>query len=189
MISIIIPTITGREESLERTVSAYEKRTWVEREIIVIRDAPTWPKGCNLGAQEANGDILHFSADDLEPVTGWHTDVARLLAADELPAPRVHDYEPDGLFMNQSDGADGDLTLFTRIPIMSRSQYERIGPWPEIIYYADIWLSEKARTVGIQTRMLYSYAFVHHWCQIGRVDTPENLHQSGKQLARLKEAM
>ena len=72
---------------------------------------------------------------------------------------------------------------------MRRDQYERIGPWPEIPYYADLWVSEKGRTIGIETRMIHSYAFVHHWSQIGRIDTVRNLDESGRELKALREQM
>lgn len=190
MISIVIPTISGREESLQRAIDSYVANTKVKYEIIVIQNAPTWPSACNKGYREAKGNVIHFSADDLEALPGWHKDVLKALRErDELPAPRVMDYAADGKFMNESDGADGELTHFTRIPIMTRKQYETIGPWPEIVYYADIWLSEKARTLGIRTRMLYSYAFVHHWSQIGRVDSKKNLDEAGWQLNALREQM
>ena len=85
--------------------------------------------------------------------------------------------------------SDEALVHFTRVPILRRDQYERIGPWPEIDYYADIWLSEKARTLGIRTRILYSYRFVHHWSQVGRVDTPERMDAAGWRLNELREQM
>lgn len=189
MISVVIPTISGREESLQRTLDAYVANTVHESEIIVIKDAPTWPGACNAGYRKANGSIIHFTADDLTPFPEWDKDILSILENDELPAPRVHDYRPDGKFMNSKDGKDGELTHFTRVPIMTRDQFQRIGFWPEIVYYADIWVSEKARTVGIKTRMLYSYAFVHHWCQVGRVDSKENLDTAGGQLNTLRRQM
>ena len=40
-----------------------------------------------------------------------------------------------------------------------RDQYERIGAWPELNYVADVWLSEKARSLGIPTRKVDAYTF------------------------------
>lgn len=187
MLSIIIPTISGREESLERAIEAYKATTvGVVYEIIVVKDEPTWPRACNVGYERSSGDIIHWTADDLEALPGWYDDIPAALERDELPAPAVYDYRADGKFSNEEDGPDGALTWFTRIPICRRDQAERIGLWPEIVYYADIWFSEKARAVGIETRLLYSYRFVHHWCGIGRVDSKRNLDQSGRQLKALR---
>ena len=47
-ITVVLPTITGREESLQRSIDSYEKTLKGEDyDIIVIQDAPTWPEGCN----------------------------------------------------------------------------------------------------------------------------------------------
>ncbi|HSE47497.1 MAG TPA: glycosyltransferase family A protein [Gemmatimonadales bacterium] len=193
-LSIVIPTISGREESLERAVESFKQTTrGCQHEIIIIKDEPTWPEACNAGFYQSKGEVVLFSADDLDALRNWwKRPLAHLAEYDELPAPRVYDnHGPDGQrwLMNEKDGKDGDLTHFTRIPIMTRSQWERIGPWPNLIYYADMWVSEKARTLGIRTRMIYGFDFFHHWSQIGRVDSKENLDASGWHLNRLREEM
>ena len=187
MISVVIPTITGREESLARTIAAY-RDTLDRLEIIVVQDEPSWPRACNVGYERSEGDILHFTADDLEPLPGWWQEtLERLKEYDELPAAKVLNHSPDGPWDNHMDGDDGALTHFTRVPIMTRNQYERIGPWPEQLNYAaDVWVSERARTLGIETRMCHSYAFVHHWSQIGRIDSPEVLAGADYELNRLR---
>ena len=179
MLSLVIPTISGREESLARAVASYERTLGgVEHEIIVVKDEPSWPRACNVGYGMAKGDVIHWTADDLEATDGWYDSIPAFLENDELPAPSVFDYRLDGKFSNAEDGLDGELTWFTRIPLCRRDQAERIGPWPEIVYYADVWFSEKARSVGIETRLLHSYRFVHHWCPIGRVDSQRNLRKA-----------
>ena len=191
LLTVVIPTITGREETLRRSRNSYEATlTDVPHEIIVVKDKPNWPTACNEGFRRSEGDILHFTSDDLEALPGWHEDALPALeAADELPAPRVMDYRADGKFANEEDGPDGALTHFTRIPIMRRDQWERIGEWPEIDYYADLWVSEKGRQLGIETRMIYSYAFVHHWCTVGRIDSQRNLKDSWRELEVLRKGM
>lgn len=190
MISVIIPTLTGREESLKRIVTAY-KRTLSKRphEIIIVKDKETWPTACNEGYAESRGDILHFSADDLEPLPKWYSEVIPWLEEhDELPAPRVFNHSREGVHDNLEDGPDGAVCWFTRVPIMRRDQYERIGPWPEYNYVADIWVSEKARMMfGIQTRLFYSYAFVHHWHQVGRKDDEETMALAWTRLEDLRQ--
>lgn len=191
MISVVLPTITGREESLERARKGYEQTlNGTPHEIIIITDAPNWPAACNQGFDQSKGDVIHFTADDLEPLPGWDVEtLLHLSLADELPAPRVMDYKADGKFANEVDGPDGARTHFTRIPIMTRNQWERIGRWPEMFYYADVWVSERARAIGIETRMIHSYAFIHHWCQIGRVDSRENLVESQKVMDVLRAGL
>ncbi len=202
LLSVIVPTISGREESLARTIASYmDTLDGTQYEIIQVKDYPTWPSACNEGYKRATGDVLHFTADDLEALPGWHIPaLLHLSVRDELPAPRVYDlrdYDNGGgfrsddswEFANPQDGEDRRVTHFTRVPIMTRSQYERIGLWPHIDYYADVWVSEKARTLGIETRMIYGYDFRHHWSQINRVDSQENLDRAGAEFNRLVEEM
>lgn len=190
MISIVIPTIQGRDETLKRCIDAYRKLSPESTEIIVIHDQPSWPSACNLGALEATGDILHFTADDLEPLPGWHLEAVEWITDhNELPAPKVFNFSADGVWDNEIDGPDKAIPIYTRIPLMSRDQYDRIGLWPEYNYVADIWLSEKARTLGIETRMIHSYAFVHHWSQVGRVDQPGSMEVAERHLRDLRRKM
>lgn len=191
-LSVIVPTISGREDSLARCLASYEDtlQDGPSYEIIQVKDRPSWPAACNEGYRLSEGDVVHFTADDLEACPGWwERAIDRCRATDELPAPRVYDYMREGKFANAEDGEDGEITWFTRIPIMTREQYDRIGSWPLIDYYADLWVSEKARAIGIETRMVYGYDFVHHWSQIGRVDTKEILDKSGIELERLRKRM
>lgn len=188
-LSVVIPTITGREESLLRVLAAY-RATAPEAEQVVVYNQPSWGHACNHGYKEASGDIIHFGADDLEPLPGWTDDVLPALAErDELPAARVLNHSADGPMDNIADGPDRALVHFTRVPILTRDQYERIGPWPEYNYVADVWLSVKARTLGIPTRIYYSYAFVHHWSQIGRTDSPAELAYARQVLEGLEAEM
>jgi hypothetical protein len=191
VLSVVVPTIEGREDSYLRCVNAYhDSLDDGDYEIVRIVGAANWPTACNRGARRAIGDVLHFTSDDLEPLPGWHVDALALLAqADELPAPRVMNYTADGVWDNACDGPDGALTHFTRIPIMRRDQYDRIGPWPEIDYGADVWLSEKGRVVGIQTRMVHSYSFIHHWNQVGRLDDPGRLAEAARALEQHRAAL
>jgi glycosyltransferase involved in cell wall biosynthesis len=201
VLSVILPTISGREESLSRAVASYEETLadypgkW---EIIVIKDYPTWPSACNEGYRKSKGsalkDVVHFTADDLEALPGWWIPALEHLERhNELPAPRVYDYNPPplGEWANAVDGSDGEITRsgFTRIPIMTRKQYGLIGYWPHIDYYADVWVSKKGRSVGIETRNIHGYDFVHHWSQIGRVDDPPRLQAAWNEFNRLTKEM
>jgi hypothetical protein len=199
VLSVILPTISGREESCARAYASYETTLadypgkW---EIIPIKDYPTWPSACNEGYRRSKGDspkdIAHFTADDLEALPGWwEPAVKHLKLYNELPAPRVYNYNPppQGEWANAVDGPDGNVPDFTRIPIMTRKQYSVIGYWPHIDYYGDVWVSMKGRSVGIETRMVHGYDFVHHWSMIGRVDDPPRLQRAWNEYSRLVKGM
>jgi len=192
-LSVVIPTFLGREETYARALASYTSTLdGTSYEIITVKDKPNWPAACNEGYRQAKGDVILFTSHDLEALPGWHIGpLLHLSVHDELPAPRVYNFlaPPDGEWDNTEDGADGAIPEFTRIPIMRRDQYERIGEWPEIPYYADIWVSDKGRRVGIETRMVHGYDFIHHWCGIGRLDSRANFDASGQALRLLREQM
>ena len=171
-ISVIMPTISGREDSLARMVAAYRERTPYDLEIINPKDHPSWPVACNAGQLLATGDILHFGSDDLEPLEGWAEPMLACLADGYLPAPQLWDFAwSEAMPVNQSDdGRPGNFTAFTRVPALTRAMAEAIGPWPVMDYYADNWVSDKARSLGWETRVTEGYRFVHHWNQVGRLD-------------------
>ena len=171
-ISVIMPTISGREESLARMVAAYHERTPHELEIINPKDYPSWPAGCNAGQLRATGDVLHFASDDLEPLEGWATAMLESLRADEIPAPQLWDFawSAKAPVNAAADGPPGVITAFSRVPSLTWEMADAIGPWPEMAYYADNWVSDKARILGWETRVMGDYRFVHHWHQTGRLD-------------------
>ena len=66
MISIICPTISGREHWLERCRVSYLETTQMEYEFIILDDFPSCNAAWNVGIREAKGDYLHLTADDIE---------------------------------------------------------------------------------------------------------------------------
>jgi len=171
MISVIIPTITGREDSFAAVCAAYLERT-PDVQIVSVKDYPSWPAGCNAARRDAKGDVLHFGADDLEPVTGWAEAALGCLERGEIPAAQVWDYLQSGPCANEAqDGPAGSITEFSRVPTLTREMAERIGTWPEFHYFSDNWIADKARSLGYVIRVTAGYSFIHHWHQVGRLDT------------------
>ena len=90
----------------------------------MVKDEPTWPAACNEGYRRSKGDVIHWTADDLEALPGWQWGSQAPWRIDELPAPRVYNFlpPPEGEWANSEDGAHGAIPEFTRIPIMRRDQ-------------------------------------------------------------------
>lgn len=185
VISVIIPTIQGREDLLVKCLASYEKTLASytalggNHELIVVGDKPTCGAAWNEGAARAKGDYLHFTADDIEALPGWWQGALSVangvnqFATGDLPAPLV--FNPDGSV--QSCGGsweqvepDGAVTEFTRVPFLTRNQWERVGPVPPVHYYSDNYVSAKARRLGIETRVCHRYQLVHHMSPVGRLD-------------------
>lgn len=166
MISVIIPTVEGREESLERCVDAYAKHTEVDLEIIVIENLPTCGEAWQMGADQAAGDYIHFSADDLEPLEGWSKEA--IIAADEglLPAPTI--YGPSG----DVEELGGATIGCTRIPFCTREQWGKIGPMIPAHYYTDNYFTSCGVAAGYTVVEIPTYAFSHHWAMAGRYGPP-----------------
>jgi hypothetical protein len=163
VISVIVPTVQGREDFLARCELAYAAHT-TDYELIVVTDEATCGLAWNIGAAQAAGDYIHFSADDLEPHDGWWQ-AAKAVADDGfLPAPRI--LNTDGSLQSCGDWEreqeTGTWTPFSRIPFLTRGQWERFGPSLPIHYYTDNWFSARGRGQGTETVVHRGYLFTHH---------------------------
>jgi hypothetical protein len=170
VLSVIVPTITGREHHLDRCKVAYAAHT-TGYELIVVKDEPTCGIAWQAGANLAVGDYLHLSADDLEPKAGWWQAAVETCDRGSLPAPLV--YAADGSVQScggswQQLEPDGAETAFTRVPFMSRDQWAKVGPMIPTHYFTDNWVSFRGAKAGIKTVVNHAYAFTHHHVLEGR---------------------
>lgn len=172
MISVVIPTIVGREDHLARCKDAYRFRTKSEHalELIVVHDRPTVGIAWNVGAKHVRGEYLHFTNDDCEPMEGWDVAALRTVADGAIPAPGLI-VRTDGTVDRQL--ADGQVVTaeaadIDTIPFCSREQFDRIGPFLDTHYFGDSFFSWRARKVGIPILGCEGYRFVHHWASVGR---------------------
>ena len=170
MISIVIPTIRGREEHFERCVAAYESRTVETYEIIVERDHPAVGPAWNAGAARATGGLLHLTADDLEPHDGWDQAAINTVQQGFLPAPRVvnQNGQLDSCGLHGVEMEDGAVVPMSVVPFLPTSLWAEIGPCLPIHYFTDNWISWRAARAGWSTRVRRGYGFTHHWAQVGR---------------------
>ena len=176
MISVIVPTVPGREKHLEACLAAYDRYT-TDFEVHVIVGRPTCGEAWLAGADKAVGDYIHFSADDLEPFDGWWRAAVHVADTGFLPAPRI--LKADGTLetCGGSDGfgelPTGRQTDFTRIPFMARHQWNLIRPLVEGFlvgahYFTDNAVSWAGMQAGFPTVVHRGYSFTHHWAQAGR---------------------
>ncbi len=174
MISVVIPTLTVRKAWLERCLYAYEQTLReVPHETIVITDRPACGVAWNEGIEQAKGNYIHLSADDLEPLPGWQYPAMESADNGELPAARI--LNTDGTL--QSCGTDhlehgeGEEAFVARIPFATREQFDLIGPMMNEQYMGDYWFSHRGRQVGLKSVVRRDYCFFHHYAQEGRIDT------------------
>jgi len=178
-IAVVIPTIPGREALLERTVAAYQAATDAGRlEVIVVRNRPTigqaWDDGATT-AHQTTARYLHLSADDVTPHEGW--DAAAITAAERghYPSPRIlnadgtlHPCGSMGGGMLMPDCADGTPCGTSPFPFMRLTDWAHIGPCIPVGYYADDYLSFRARLAGLEPVVARGYCLTHHEGTVGR---------------------
>lgn len=66
LVSVVIPTLVGREELLERAVESARRQTYPNIEIVVVDEGLSAPVQRNIGITRAKGDFIAFLDDDDE---------------------------------------------------------------------------------------------------------------------------
>ena len=183
---IVCPTVTGREEHLNRWRLAYERAVEVakiEARFAIYENLSTCARAWNLGAWEAMDrgySLLHLSADDLEPSPGALKAAIESVERGEAPSALI--FGPDGNV--ESHGytwgyatPDGTPTAMTRIPTVRTEWWH---PIPDIHYWSDNAVSSVLTARGIPIVNLNAYAFRHHWAQEGRLSGSDDRAQREK---------
>jgi hypothetical protein len=177
LISVVVPTIAGRERHLETCLRGYEENT-EDYEVIVIKDKPTCGEAWVEGARRSKGDFVHFSADDLYPHPSWSVAAMEVVRRGFLPAPRI--LNDDGTLQScgGSDGWEtehptGYQTDFSRIPFLSRQQWELLHEQVDTFLGAHHYFTDNAwgyagAKHGIWTGVHRGYAFTHSLAEAGR---------------------
>lgn len=165
-ISVIIPTIEGREDSLEQTLATYRNSLDASRlEFVIVRDELSCGDAWNVGAKLATGELLHFGADDLEPARpDWWIDAAAAIGDGFLPVGSIVEHSLDG----ETRWFGGD---FARVPFIHRDWWRAMPAGMH--YFTDNLLTQRAAEDDHAMRFCESFAFTHRPVRVGRLDTPE----------------
>ena len=172
MISVICPTVTGREHWLERALVSITATTpdfeWIE-----YKDLSTCGAGWNLGIQEATGDYILLFADDLEAHPGWLDAAISSVKSGVIPCARI--LNPDGSLQScgtfAEEAEDGTPSVVARIPFLTRNIAEAMFPLMENQYMGDHWITWKGSQLGWPTLVVRDMLFTHHFAQEGRIDS------------------
>jgi hypothetical protein len=172
LVSVIVPTVAGREDHLERCVTAYAALAPgnYALDLIIEHGHPAVGVAWQAGAEKSSGEYLHLTNDDIEPRPGWHAPAIEAVSRGHLPAPQV--FSPDGAPQSLPAwgivGGDWAPVAMTTLPFCSREQWEATSPLAELHYFADDYFSYRGRKAGWTTVLRAGYAFTHHWAQAGR---------------------
>lgn len=170
LVTVPLPTIDGREHFLDKAVASY-KRTVPNLEIILVRNAPNCGVVWQYGAETGKGDYILMGADDVEMHDGSPQAAIQMIDQGALPAPLI--YHTDGRV--QACGGsweqmepDHAYTEFTRGPVVSRAQWNVIGPMIPTHYYTDNWITYRGLLHDIPTVVCHAFAYTHHMADEGR---------------------
>ena len=180
-ISVIVPTIDGREEHLERCLRAYAEHSEgsYKLDLVLAVNEPTCGWGWQKGCEKAKGDYLHFTDDDIEPHAGWAEPAIECVQRGFIPAPQV--FGPQGDPQSHPHWGfhltDWEPVFMTSLPFVSREQFAAIAPLFTAHYSTDNWFSWRAHRAGWPTRVRTGYAFTHWWAEHGRGAGLEEYHR------------
>lgn len=164
LLTVVIPTIPGREESLRTATQAILDSGPDAVQVVVVRDSPSCGWGWREGAARAEGDYIALSCDDVDWLPGWWEAAVETCDLGRLPAPLV--VNPDGsTWATEPDGAEVSRSV---APFLSRAQLAKVGPLIPTHYFCDDWVSWRARLHGIPTVMTYGYSCVSRDEQHGK---------------------
>lgn len=171
-LSIVIPTIVGREHWLEKSIAAIEATTEVDYELLIERGHSVCGTAWNAGIVESRGDYILLTADDLEPQPGWWTAGKNMVDSGFLPSALI--LNSDRSVQSCGDTTHkvptGTVVNIARVPLASRKQMAAIYPILPIHYSSDDWFSHRGRLAGWQSMVCLDYCFVHHFAMEGRID-------------------
>lgn len=177
---MVIPTVRGREDSLERCIASYEENTAPGvLNFIVVHDEPTCGKAWIKGLETSNAPYVHLTADDLEMTSPtWGAVCMETVDEGLLPCPIIR--RPDGSVESSGGDMNAPACLiseiqpdktpvdFTVLPFYSREQAGRIGMIPAH-YLTDTFASHRGRVLGYETVVRHGYELTHHRSDVGRI--------------------
>lgn len=175
MISVVVPTISGREALLDETVEALEDTSPYELEIITPRGYGTCGEAWNAGAELAAGDYLMLTADDMLPHAGWVQAAMDAANTGVYPAPWIVNQDGSteccgtlgsGLLLN-AEARDGLPVCNSPVPFMRREDWQELGPTIPAHCYSDDYLGYRARLAGLKVEVRRAYKFTHLDGQVG----------------------
>lgn len=172
LISVVVPTIDGREHWLERALASIEETT-PRYEFLVYRNLPTCGAGWNVGIIEAKGDYILLYADDLEAHPGWWEAGTEALLRNVIPCPRI--LNADGTLQScgtfPEEAPDGTPSVVARVPFLTRHMAQVMHPIFDQMYMGDHWITWRGQQLGWPTLVVRSMEFTHHFAPEGRKDT------------------
>ena len=173
-LSIVLPSISGREDTLAIVEAAYRASTPVVVEFVKPLDWASVGEAWNAGAAVARGDVLLFAIDDAVPHAGWYEAATRVVNDGDVPSPTL--FLNDGSLEGAGTmglggflpfGVDGQVCRSAGIILVTRETFARVGAFLPIHYYADDDWTWRFAGEG-RVRSCHAFAFTHLHHAVGR---------------------
>lgn len=166
-LSVVIPTITGREDWLRKCLEAYRATSPADTEFLVVKDQPSCGHAWQVGDAKARGDFVHFTADDITPHANWWQEPMRVCEQGGVPAANVLAPTGERLLCDSPLGDMGHVRNVL-VPFLSREQLN-VGGWLLPIHYgSDDWVSYRAVHLGLSVVPCSTYVLTHYVASEGR---------------------
>lgn len=172
LISVVVPTVTGREHWLEKAYTSISTTT-PNYEWLVYDNLPTCGTAWNLGIEKAQGEYILLFADDLEAHDGWWEAGIESLSQGIIPCPRI--LNPDGSLQScgtyDREAPDGEPSVVARVPFLTRYMAQSMHPIFSNQYMGDHWITWRGKQLGWPTLVNRSMLFTHSFAMEGRIDS------------------
>lgn len=168
-LTIVIPTVTGREENLA-ALKENLSRTAPDATLLIFRDRATCGEVWNHGADQATTQYVTMLADDLLPHPGWWQAAAGVVERGFIPAPYLWTATPEGRTFESGGGwqammGRGMQTGWSAVPFCRPTDWT---PIPPIHYFSDNAYTDAMAAKRIVAIVEPGFAFDHTWAQAAR---------------------
>lgn len=175
-LAVLIPTIRGREDSLERTVNSYAATSTARRHLFIVRDYPTIGAAWAQNLPTITTDLVHLTTDDVTAESDWHGQILEEWDDhDGLAVPLVLKM-PEGTHESHGNHWGGTHvhraeTGWCGVPVVPRCCYQACADALNACgcphYYSDNIICDVVRMHGHTLIARPNYRLGHWWADGG----------------------
>lgn len=182
MISIIVPTLHNRPDSLQRTLDSIKRNTHIKYEIILGEGGDCYSASMNNGLRKARGEYLTIPgiADDIEVEPYCFDNMVEYMKLNKVDMGVFKIINPSGSLESyggfvkpesMNPTSDG-IPQYAGYALVTREVYEKVGDMDENfkpIYCEDADYGLRVHAEGFKVGVCPIAVLRHHHEQAGRV--------------------
>lgn len=159
LVSILIPTVGGRDELLAQVAAAF-RETVPGCEVMRV-GGHSWGAGLNHLALFAKGSYWLTACDDILPEPGWFEPARAMVDQGLTPATRYFNLEGQPLRPGTDDAPHGAPIDWCRSFLLTPAIFEEVGEFMDATWWADIDYSERLSASGRPVTACDGFRFTH----------------------------